>query len=349
MPLMPPQKISSDYNELFDIIVHQGDTLEFLKTLPSNLVNLIITSPPYNLGKIYEKKSSLEEYLQNQEYVIKELVRVLNVQGSICWQVGNYVLKRESYPLDIYYYPIFKKLNLKLRNRIIWHYSHGLNESFRFSGRYETILWFTKSDDYTFNLDAVRVPNKYPGKRHYKGPNKGKPSCNPRGKNPSDIWEFLTNEWERGVWEFPNVKSAHPEKTIHPCQYPIELVERCLLAFTNENDWILDPYCGVGSSLIAGLKHKRRVIGVDQEEQYIEITHQRIDDFFKGTLKFRELGKPIMVPNGREKWSKIPDEWKDLEINKPHQGTVGDRGGGTIPTAPLRGRLPCREQLTRAL
>lgn len=88
-----------------------------------------------------------------------------------------------------------------------------------------------------------------------------------------------------------------------------------MLAFTNENDWILDPYCGVGSSLIAGLKHKRRVIGVDQEEQYIEITHQRIDDFFKGTLKFRELGKPIMVPNGREKWSKIPDEWKDLEIN----------------------------------
>lgn len=308
--LTPLPEIFSDYRDEGEIVLHEGDSLNFIETLPSNTVSLIITSPPYNLGKEYEKVKSLECYLEAQEPLIDELVRILHDQGSICWQVGNYVKDRECFPLDIQYYSIFKKHGLKLRNRIIWHYSHGLNEARRFSGRYETILWFTKTDDYVFNLDPVRVPNKYPGKRHYKGPNKGKPSCNPKGKNPTDIWSFLQSEWDNGIWEFPNVKAAHPEKTIHPCQYPIELVERCVLALTNESDWILDPYCGVGSSLIAGIKHKRRVIGVDKEPAYIQIAKQRIEAYNRGQLKMREMGKPILVPNGREKWSRIPDEWK---------------------------------------
>ena len=103
--------------------------------------------------------------------------------------------------MDIFYYPVFKKLGMKSHNWIIWRFGHGLHSSKRFSGQYETILWFTKPDDYIFNLDAVRVPSKYPGKRHLKGPNKGKPSGNPLGKNPSDVWEILTREWETLVWE----------------------------------------------------------------------------------------------------------------------------------------------------
>lgn len=312
--LIEPE-ISEKYAESNEITLKTGDTLKFLKTLPSGVATLIITSPPYNVGKEYEIKTSLEEYLETQKKVIEELVNVLSDKGSICWQVGNYVKNREVYPLDIYYYSIFKDLGLKLRNRIMWHYSHGLHESKRFSGRYETILWFTKTDDYTFNLDPVRVPSKYPGKRHYKGPNKGKPSCNPKGKNPSDIWEFVNEEWEREVWQIPNVKASHPEKTIHPCQYPIELVERCVLALTNENDVVLDPYCGVGSSLIAGLKNNRRVIGVDKEKEYTDIAKNRIKSYFEGTLKVRPLGKKILVPTGKEKVSQIPEEWKNKEQN----------------------------------
>jgi len=311
--LMSKYEISEEYSRDKKTILHSGDSFEFLKTLPSNIATLIVTSPPYNVGKEYEKKISLEEYLNNQEIVIDELIRILNKDGSICWQVGNHVNKREVFPLDIYFYPIFKKHGLKLRNRIIWHYSHGLHETMRFSGRYETILWFTKSDEYKFNLDPVRVPSKYPGKRHYKGPNKGKPSCNPKGKNPSDMWEFVFEEWEREIWQIPNVKASHPEKTIHPCQYPIELIERCVLAFTSKDDLVLDPYCGVGSSLIAGLKHNRRVLGIDKEQSYIDITKQRIDSFFKGELKVRKLGKSILVPTGKEKVSQIPDEWKSDE------------------------------------
>jgi adenine-specific DNA-methyltransferase len=234
--------------------------------------------------------------------------------GSICWEVGNYVKDGQIYPLDIPYYQMFKQQGLKLRNRIVWHFGHGMHTRNRFSGRYETILWFTKSDEYTFNLDDVRVPSKYPGKRAYTGPNKGKPSGNPLGKNPSDVWEFVLEEWNKEIWDIPNVKARHIEKTIHPCQYPVELVERCLLALTNKNDWILDPYSGVGSSLIAGLKHDRRVIGCDKEKKYIKITQERINKLFNGTLKFRPLGKEIYVPTGKEKVAQIPVEWETHEI-----------------------------------
>ena len=247
--ILPPpdsQKIYDKFVKGKNVILKHGDSYEFLKTIPDNLVKLVVTSPPYNLGKIYEDKVSLDDYLADQKVVINELVRVLANNGSICWEVGNYVDKGEIFPLDILFYEIFKKHNMKLRNRIIWHFGHGLHCTKRFSGRYETILWFTKEDDYLFNLDPVRIPSKYPGKRAYKGPNKGKPSGNPLGKNPSDVWKVLQEDWESAFWDFPNVKSNHPEKTIHPCQFPIELVERCILALTNERDYVLDPYSGVG-------------------------------------------------------------------------------------------------------
>lgn len=295
------------------LVLYQGDTNDFLDTLPDNAIKLIVSSPPYNLGKEYEDRVSIERYLEQQSHIIEKLYRVLHPQGSICWQVGNFVEKGEVFPLDIYYYPIFKRLGLQLRNRVIWHFEHGLHTSKRFSGRYETLLWFTKTGEYTFNLDPVRVPSKYPGKRHYKGPNKGKPSGNPLGKNPSDVWDLLAQEWDDGFWEIPNVKANHPEKTIHPCQYPIELVERCVLALTDEGDWIYDPYAGVGSALIAAAKRGRRGIGSEQDETYIAIARERLTAFLNGQLKVRPLGRPVHKPTGRERISKIPAEWEAAE------------------------------------
>jgi len=306
------QKIENDFSEESKIVLHQGDTLKFLQTMPNKTVKLIISSPPYNVGKKYENQQSLEEYLNDKKRVIAELARVLKDDGSICWEVGNYVDNAEVFPLDILYYDMFKKHDLKLRNRIIWHFEHGLHASKRFSGRYETILWFTKTDKYTFNLDDVRIPSKYPGKTHYKGPKRGQPSGNPAGKNPSDIWQIVAQDWENEIWDIPNVKANHPEKTIHPCQFPIELVERCVLALTNENDWVLDPYSGVGSALIAGIKLNRKVIGVDKEPEYIKISKQRIRDYFLGKLKIRPLGKPVYQPTGKEKVSQTPKDWKKI-------------------------------------
>jgi len=287
-----------------------GDTLPFLTTMASESVQLVMTSPPYNLGKAYESRVAIQEYLATQKDVLAELVRVLRNEGSICWQVGNYVDKGEVFPLDIYYYGIFKDLGLKLRNRIIWHFGHGLHASKRFSGRYETLLWFTKTDDYVFNLDNVRTPAKYPNKRHFKGDKKGELSGNPKGKNPSDFWEFLQQEWEAGIWEIPNVKNNHPEKTPHPCQFPIELVERCVLAFTNENDLVLDPYAGAASTLLAAMMHNRVAVGVERCREYIEIGNTRIAALLEGALKTRPIGKPVYMPTGKEKIVQVPLEWR---------------------------------------
>mgnify|MGYP000307966122 FL=1 len=303
--------IEKSFRPEAEIVVFSGDVIDFLAQVPDNSVALIVTSPPYNLGKEYENRVSIEQYLQTQAQIIAQLHRILREDGSICWQVGNFVEDGEVYPLDILYYPIFKELRMKLRNRIIWKFGHGLHASRRFSGRYETILWFTKSDRYIFNLDSVRVPAKYPGKRHFKGPHKGKPSGNPLGKNPSDVWEIVVQDWEELVWDIPNVKSNHPEKTIHPCQFPIELVERCVLALTNENDWVFDPYMGVGSALIAAVMHNRRAMGCEKESEYVEIACQRLLDYFNGTLRYRPIGKPVYQPTGKEKVSQIPEEWRE--------------------------------------
>lgn len=270
-----------------------GDCAQILGSFPDEHFKLIITSPPYNIGKEYEDRQDIKDYLEDQKSIIKTLKARLHKNGSICWQVGNYIYKGEVYPLDIYYYEIFKDLGFKLRNRIIWHFRHGLHTSSRFSGRYETILWFTKTDDYTFNLDNVRVPSRYPGKRHFKGPNKGKFSGHPDGKNPSDVWDIVLNDWEQEIWDIPNVKSNHVEKTEHPCQYPIELVERCILALSDEGDWILDPFAGVGSTLLAALKNNRRAVGIEKYSKYIHTGNARIKKLEAEELDFRPLTKPV--------------------------------------------------------
>lgn len=289
-----------------------GDSLKKLKSFDDSAFKLIITSPPYNVGKEYEVKKSIDQYLNDQNEIIDELIRVLHPNGSICWQVGNFIQKGEVFPLDFFYYNILKKKGLFLRNRIIWQFRHGLHTSKRFSGRYETILWFTKSNEYTFNLDSVRIQSKYPGKKHSKGPKKGQYSGNPKGKNPSDIWNVLLNDWENEIWDIPNVKSNHVEKTEHPCQYPIELVERCVLALTNEQDWILDPFAGVGSTILASLKNNRNVVGIEKIKKYKVIGLSRIKDFESGKLKFRALGTPI-YDNAQSKLSQIPLEFLNNE------------------------------------
>ncbi len=303
-------KIHNSFTENATIVLHEGDCLDGLRRVPDSSIKLIISSPPYNIGKEYEKTIELEHYVDNMRPVLEELVRVLSPEGSLCWEVGNYVEKGEVYPLDMFFYPIFKCLNLFLRNRIVWHFNHGLHCSKRFSGRYEAILWFTKTDNYTFNLDNVRVPSKYPGKTYYKkGKNYGKPSGNPLGKNPSDKWEVVAQDWEKEMWDIPNVKANHPEKTIHPCQFPIELVQRCVLALTNESDWVLDPFSGVGSAMLAALIHGRRAFGCEKDAKYVAATKERINQYYDGSLRIRPLGKPVYQPTGKERVSKIPEEW----------------------------------------
>lgn len=295
-----------------------GDVLNVLPTLPNNSYDLIISSPPYNIGKDYERTSKLtfKEYVDWQDRVIGAVVDRLSDTGSICWQVGNYVKGGESFPLDIFFYESFKKRGLQLRNRIIWRFNFGLHSTQRFSGRYETILWFTKSDQYKFNLDPVRIPQLYPGKRHSqsKGSRRGTPSGNPLGKNPTDYWEFsATNNFQTNpIWDIPNVKANHPEKAIHPCQFPVELAERCVLALTGKGDRVLDPFVGTGASVIAAIKHGRCGVGIDKDSSYLKLARHRVKEFRRGNLRIRPLGRPVYQPRVTDKVATRPREWQPI-------------------------------------
>jgi len=304
----------------------EGDVATELAKIAPNSVQLILTSPPYNIGKIYERgeKRSLEEYLEWIEPVAAALVAKLAPGGSLCWQVGNYVKDGELFPLDAFFYQIFRTNKLNLRNRIIWRFNFGLHAQRRLSGRYETLLWFTKGDNYTFNLDNIRVPQLYPGKLHpsSKGGRAGTPSGNPLGKNPSDIWEFSAEQafLNDTIWELPNVKANHPEKTEHPCQFPSELAERCVLAFSKEGDVVLDPFSGAGTTVIAATGHGRIGVGIDKSADYVSLSRERLSAFRKGGLPLRRAGMPTRRPRDTEKVARVPDAWLNLGL--------GPSGGG---------------------
>ncbi|MCI0535749.1 MAG: site-specific DNA-methyltransferase [Verrucomicrobiales bacterium] len=276
--------IATEFRSTEKAVIFSGDCRRMLPDIPDETFQLVVTSPPYNLGKEYEEKIDLDDYIEQQRNVIQGCVRALKPTGSICWQVGNYVHDGSIIPLDVVLYRVFADLGLKLRNRIIWHFEHGLHCSKRFSGRYETVLWFTKSDDYRFDLDAVRVPQKYPGKKHFKGPKAGQYSCNPLGKNPGDVWII------------PNVKSNHVEKTAHPCQFPVELIERLVLALTKKDDWVFDPFLGTGTSIIAAIRHGRRGAGAETHDPYVRLASERIAQAVAGTLPVRPMARPVFDP-----------------------------------------------------
>ncbi len=290
--------IKEKWDSNADVVFYKGDARKLLETIKEGEIQLIVTSPPYNLGKEYEKRKNINRYIVEQKEIIEMCIPLLAPSGSICWQVGNYVSsKSEIFPLDVLLYDIFKSNDLILRNRIIWHFGHGLHSKKRFSGRHETILWFTRdTKDYHFDLDAVRVDQKYPGKRAFKGPNRGEYTSHPNGKNPSDVWN-----------DIPNVKANHIEKTEHPCQFPVALVLRLIKALTKKGGWVLDPFLGVGTTACAAIIEERKAIGAEIFPKYQKIAEERIKDAWNGDLKFRPLNKPIYKPKKGSKLTKRDD------------------------------------------
>jgi len=279
--------VRDQYDKRNDVTLFTGRCEEFLPQIGGGEIQLVVTSPPYNVGKRYESKRTIDEYVEEQRTVIELCAGRLATTGSICWQVGNHVANNEVYPIDVMLYPVFRRLGLVLRNRVVWHFEHGLHCNRRLSGRYETIMWFTwPGQEYTFHLDPIRVPQKYPGKKHFKGPRAGQYSANPAGKNPGDVWVI------------PNVKHNHVEKTRHPCQFPVELVERLVLALSDPKDLVVDPYIGAGTTAIAAILHGRRAAGADIEREYISISRERMRNVVAGTLRTRPMNRPVYKPSG---------------------------------------------------
>jgi DNA modification methylase len=269
---------------------------EILPAITSQTIDLIITSPEYMVGKEYEQHRSLATWIATMGFLFQQAKRLLTPTGSLVLQVGNHIDKGMVVPLDHVLAASTAPDYWILKNRIIWTFGHGLHATHRFSGRYETVLWYSLNPNPKFNLDGVRVPQKYPNKRHFKGPKKGELSGNPLGKNPGDFWELplsederrrlvmgtwdipslAEEEWNEGVFRISNIKNNHPEKTSHPCQFPEELVRRMVLALTNEGDTVLDPFVGSGTTSVVARRYGRHSIGIDRSEEYLGVAQRRL-------------------------------------------------------------------------
>ncbi|MGZ9811532.1 DNA-methyltransferase [Pseudoroseicyclus sp. H15] len=276
-------------------VIYNGDCRNLISAMRPESVDLILSSPPYFMGKSYDRSVRLEDFISDHQSLAPELVRILKLSGNLAWQVGNYVFNGELTPLDFVAHGVFSnQADLKLRNRIVWTFGHGAHAQKRFSGRHETVLWYSKGNEITFNLDEVRVPQKYPGKRHYKGPKKGQWSGNPLGKNPGDVWDI------------PNVKANHVEKTAHPCQFPVALAERLIRALTQNNQLVFDPFCGVASSGVGAAISNRRFIGAELDPSYCNIAESRWRSAQANELAIRPLERPVAQPDKKSAVARDP-------------------------------------------
>jgi len=278
-------------------VIFNGDCRDLLPILPEGSASLIVSSPPYFLGKSYDTSRQIEGFEELHRQIAEPVSKVVTAGGSVCWQVGNHVRNGELVPLDFAVHSIFGSIkSLTLRNRIVWTFGHGTHAKKRFSGRHETILWYTSGPEYYFDLDAARIPQKYRGKKYYKGPNKGGWSSNPAGKNPGDVWDI------------PNVKANHVEKTEHPCQFPVALAQRLVVALTPVDGLVFDPFCGVGSAGIAAVMTGRNFLGAELDPRYCEIAEDRWVAVQNNSLKVRPLEKPVYEPSPNAAVARDPFE-----------------------------------------
>lgn len=238
---------------MIDIIL--GNCINELKSLDSCSVDLIIADPPYNVGKDYgntSDKLDFNDYIAFTKEWLVECHRVLKDSGTIYVFVGFRFIS--------YIYQILEKeLNMNFINWISWHYTQGIGKTKGFSPRYDDILMFSKTSTYKFNLDDIRIPQKY-----YRKVN------NMRGANPGDVWEVS------------HIHYCQKGRQQHPTQKPEALIERMVLASSNEGDMVVDPFCGSGTTMRVCQQLKRNGIGIEINEEYVKLAKERLNRPFEG-------------------------------------------------------------------
>lgn len=249
------------------VLIFNGDCLELMPKIADGSFSLTVTSPPYNIGKEYETPKELEAYLGWCANWIECVHRLTSQNGAFWLNLGYVTVPGRAKAIPIPYL-LWDRLPFYLLQEIVWHYGAGVAAKRAFSPRNEKFLWYVKdAADYVFNLDAVRDPNvKYPNQKK-----NGKLKCNPLGKNPTDVWLF------------PKVTSgtnrSSKERTAHPAQFPIAVIERIIKACSNPGDLVLDPFMGSGSLAEAALRCGRRVVGFEIEPKYVAIAARRLTKF----------------------------------------------------------------------
>lgn len=238
-----------------EIEIKCGDALELLSAIPDESVDVIIADPPYNLGKDYGNNHDLkgfEDYLEFSQQWLKEAKRILKNDGTIYVFMG---VRFISYLYDI----LDQKLGMHFNSWITWFYTQGIGKTKGFSPRHDDILMFTKTEDFKFNLDDIRVPQKFYRQRN-----------NMRGANPGNVWEFS------------HVHYSNKNRKPHPTQKPEGIIERMILASSNEGDTILDPFAGSGTTLRVAQQLNRNGIGMEVNPEYVAMIQERLTEEFTG-------------------------------------------------------------------
>lgn len=234
-----------------------SDVLDYLDSLPDGCARMVLSSPPYNVGKLYGSTSgdSLRHvyWLGWLMQIVSEASRILSEGGVLALQVGSTRDHADQVvPIDMLIHDAIMKTGLTFQNRVTWVIPHGLTPRRRLAGRSETVLIYSKGPvPAHFNADSARTPQKQPGKRAFKGPNKGSLSGNRFGAWPSDVWHIS------------NVGANSPEKTGHPAQMPEELAERAMNLYTMPGDLVVDPFSGSGTTAAVAIATGRRFSGCD--------------------------------------------------------------------------------------
>jgi site-specific DNA-methyltransferase (adenine-specific) len=237
------------------IEIYQDDSIRYLKNIRSNSADLVIADPPYNLGKDYGNNNdnkSFDEYMDFSRDWVKEIHRILKNTGTIYIFMG---VRFISY----LYMLLEKEYNFVFNSWITWHYTQGLGKTKGFSPRHDDILMFSKTDNYKFTLDNIRIPQKY-----YRSVN------NMRGANPGDVWQFS------------HVHYCNKNRQEHPTQKPEGLIERMVLASSEENDMVIDPFAGSGTTLRVCQQLNRNCIGIELNPEYVKLIHERLRQPFNG-------------------------------------------------------------------
>lgn len=258
------QELGSPYYENEYGLLYNMDCYTALKKLNDTFFNSTITSPPYNIGKEYEKIMPINEYILWLSNIVSRIFDLTVNNGNLMLNVGymNYPQKGKAVPIP---YLLWDKMSFYLQQEIVWNYGAGVSAKKFLSPRNEKILWYVKDEsNYIFNLDEIRDPDvKYPNQKK-----NGKLRCNTIGKNPSDVWQIakVTSGKDR----------SSEERTSHPAQFPEDLITRLVLGFTNKNDIILDPFMGSGTVGSVAIENERKFVGFEISKEYCEIAKKRL-------------------------------------------------------------------------
>lgn len=247
--------------------IYCADCLPLLRKMPGDIFSLTVTSPPYNIGKEYEEPLPLENYLGWCGQWMQEVYRIARSDGAFWLNIGYVELSGRAKALPLPYL-LWDRSPFYLVQEVVWNYGAGVAARKSLSPRNEKFLWYVKDpENYTFNLDIIRDPDvKYPFQKK-----NGKLRCNTIGKNPSDVWQVakVTSGEDR----------ASPERTPHPAQFPLDLVNRIVLGFSNPGELVLDPFMGSGTVCVSCLQHGRRFLGIEIKPEYCELAAKRIETF----------------------------------------------------------------------